>query len=134
MDEKIAAHISDLLKKDKHIVLAYIFGSFAKRDGGRHGDVDVAVMLEKEPRGLEKLKFVNTLSSKIEQELKLPVDIVILNHASVALQQQIVKHGRLLFERRRGLAHKFIVDTITAYLDYLNILNFFYKRTVRKGT
>lgn len=133
MDEKLVETISGVLKRDKNIVLAYIFGSSVKRIGGpKSRDIDIAVLLKKERHGLNKLEFINKISSNIEAKTRRAVDIVILNQAPVALRQQVVKYGRLLFEKQHGLAHRFIVDTITNYLDYLTILNFFHARAVKR--
>ncbi len=132
MKDKIINTITNILKKDKNIILAYIFGSFAKFKNSNFKDIDIAIMLRKESRGLEKLTLLNKISSKIENKIKYPIDIVILNQASIALKHQIIKNGKLLFEKKHRLAYKFIIETITKYLDYLDILNFFYKKTVIK--
>lgn len=133
MEEKLIGIVTGILKKDKNIALAYLFGSTVKGIGGpKSRDIDIAVLLKKERRGLDKLKFINKISSNIEAKTRQAVDIVILNQAPVALRQQVVKYGWLLFEKQHGLAHKFIVDTITNYLDYLTILNFFHARAVKR--
>lgn len=94
--------------------------------------MDIAILLKKPPSGLNKLAFINSVTSKIEKKMGRPADIVILNHASPALKQQVAKYGKLLFEKKHGLASKFILDTITAYFDYLEILRFFYARAIQK--
>lgn len=127
----MARHISAVLKGDKNILLAYLFGSAVK--GGPHPkDIDIAVMLKKTLHGMKKLEFINRTSSKIEKAANRPADVIILNGAAPALRQQVVKYGHLLLERKRGLARKMTVDTITAYLDYLDILNFFHAKTARR--
>jgi len=133
MDEKLVKTVCAILRRDKNIVLAYIFGSSVKHIGSvKSKDIDIAILLKKELRGLEKLEFINFISSKIEAKTRQAVDIVILNHAPVALKQQVVKYGQLLFEKQHGLAHNFIVDTITCYLDYLTILNFFHAKAIKR--
>lgn len=124
--------IADILKHEKNILLAYIFGSSAKSNSRSPNDIDIAIMLNNNVHGMKKLEFINALSDKLSSVVKRPIDIVILNSAAPALKQQVIKYGYLLFEKKGGLARKLIVDTITAYLDYLNILNFFYAKTIKR--
>lgn len=117
--------ITKILNSDRNIDLAYLFGSAAKGRKKPPKDIDIAVYLKKDIRGLDKLDYLTRLSSAIEKELKLPADVVILNSASPALGHQVLKYGQLILERKKGLASKFTVSTLTRYFDYLNILNFF---------
>ena len=80
---------------------------------------------------LDKLEFINKLSGELESIVNLPLDIVILNSASIALKQQVVKYGRLIFQQKKGLAQKFVLKVITEYFDYLQLLSFFRSRAVR---
>lgn len=132
MNEQAIKKVASLLKNDKDIVFAYLFGSSVKRPNAKAGDTDIAVMLKKDRRGLEKLEIINSISAKVSAITNNDVDVVILNGASAALRQQVIKYGRLLFEKKKGIVRTFIVDTITAYLDYLQILKFFHSRTVRE--
>lgn len=116
------------MKRYPRVDLVYLFGSSAKgRSPAR--DADIAVLLRPAPpRGLAELR----LRARLEEDMKAfadaPVDLVILNSAPVALRQQVLKYGRLLFERRAGAAKKFFMATVTEYFDYLQLLNFFAER------
>ncbi|MFH1830527.1 MAG: nucleotidyltransferase domain-containing protein [Pseudomonadota bacterium] len=132
MEKQTISNIAAILKKDKNITLAYVFGSAAKKPMPRYKDIDVAVLLNKELRGLKKLEFIDHISTSLKKKAGCPVDVVILNSAPPALRQQVLKYGILLFERAKGLSNKMMVDTITAYLDYLDILNFFHSKTIKK--
>jgi predicted nucleotidyltransferase len=132
MNEQTIRKLASVLKKDKGIVFAYLFGSSAKWPNAKAADTDIAVMLKKDCRGLKKLAAINSISAKVSAMTNNNVDVVILNGASAALRQQVVKYGRLLFEKKKGMVHAFIVDTITAYFDYLQILNFFHSKTVHR--
>lgn len=131
MKDLPADKIVSVLKKDKNIILAYIFGSTAKKEGYVGGDVDIAVLLKNDLHGMKKLAFLNKISPSLERKIGKTVDVVVLNQAPVALKQQVLKYGQLLFERKKGLAKNLVVQTITAHLDYLNILNFFNRRVVQ---
>jgi len=130
MDKIDLGKIEKILKKEKQILFAYYFGSVVKRNKNQN-DLDIAVMLKKEMHGLDKLEFINKLSGELESIVNLPLDIVILNSASIALKQQVVKYGRLIFQQKKGLAQKFVLKVITEYFDYLQLLSFFRSRAVR---
>ncbi len=131
MPDKIRKLLTQELKKDPQIVFAYLFGSFVKHTGP-HQDLDVALMLTHELHGLDKLKFINNITDQLEKKLKNKIDIVILNTAPVALKQQVVKYGFLLFTRKKKQHKDFLFQTMTEYFDYLQILNFFYAKSTSK--
>lgn len=120
--------LTALLEKDKRIDLVYLFGSMAKGNPEQSKDADIGLYLEKPITGLDKLSFITEMGSKLKPFFKKPVDIVILNNASSLLCHQVLKYGRLLFERKKGTATLFAVQTMTRYFDYLQILNFFTSR------
>lgn len=133
INDKMYAKIKTVLKKHSNIEFVYIFGSSTKRSFEMAKDFDIAVFLKNNIRGLAKLNLINLISLEIENIVKKTVDVVILNDASPALKQQVIKYGNLVYERKKGLSRDFIVHTITVYLDYLDLLNFFHKRLVEKG-
>jgi len=47
-----------------------------------------------------------------------PVDIVILNTAPPFLKRQVLKTGKILFDRNRKLRVRFTERAITEYLDF----------------
>ena len=51
MNKKIKKETINILKKDKNILFAYIFGSIAKKRG-KSSDLDIAIYLDKEVKGL----------------------------------------------------------------------------------
>jgi hypothetical protein len=51
------------------------------------------------------------------------VDIVILNTAPVFLKYQVIKTGKILFDRNRKLRVGFTEKTINEYLDFKPILD-----------
>jgi len=86
VDEKKKEKIVDTIReflKDK-IKLAYIFGSFLKRE--RIRDVDIAVY----PASFNE---VLNLGSKLELKLHMPVDILPLNALSPAFRLNVMLYG-----------------------------------------
>lgn len=127
------ALMGKVLKRGKNIQFGYLFGSAAKAKAARPRDVDIAVYLKNELHGIHKLDFVTKLSMEIEKEIKSPVDLVILNSASAALAHQVLKYGRLIFERKDGLSKTYTINTMTRFFDYLQILNFFLLHQKKMG-
>lgn len=97
----------------------YLFGSLGKGRETQESDVDVAVLVNDARKGrknYERLKreyydASPTFSSR-------PVDIVILNTAPPFLKHQILKTGKILFDRNRKLRVRFTTTAIMEYLDF----------------
>jgi predicted nucleotidyltransferase len=74
--ESVVDKLKSTLEKLPNLVIAVLFGSALRRRYVR--DVDVAVYFSSE----ESLREIIDLSSRLEEELKLPVDVVPLREAS----------------------------------------------------
>jgi predicted nucleotidyltransferase len=97
----------------------YVFGSSAKNRKTRESDIDIAVMIDES--GLKKINFERFRKIYYEASPGFsvrPVDIVILNAAPPFLKYQVLKTGRVLFDKRRKLRARFTERAITEYLDY----------------
>ena len=123
-----AKKFTSFIKRHRNIELLYLFGSQAKRPGKKGRDIDIAVLLHSVPKGIAELDVRTELESDLRTFLNGPVDLVILNRAPVALRQQVLKYGSLLFERRQGMHKDFFLRTVTEYFDYVQMLKFFTAR------
>jgi predicted nucleotidyltransferase len=98
------------------IAAAYLFGSVARGTQRPDSDVDVAVLYDQDPpRTLEGLGF--DLGWELEDSLGLPVQIVVLNFASVDLAIRVLRDGKLLVDRNRSRRIQFEVRTRNEYWD-----------------
>ena len=97
----------------------YLFGSSAKGKGTEESDIDIAVLID-EPRLKKKdiEKFRRKYYEASPRFSLRRVDIVILNSAPVFLKYQVIKTGKILFDRNRKLRVGFTEKTITEYLDF----------------
>ncbi len=106
----------------------YIFGSFAKSKKTGESDIDIAVIVDEsklKKRDFELLKKKYYAASPTFSMRS--VDIVILNTAPPFLKYQVLKTGRVLFERNRRLRVRFTTKAIIEYLDYKPIMDTYLK-------
>jgi len=104
------------------IVLVYLFGSLARGQETSLSDVDIAVLLEELPDDL--LGFTLNLIDELSVILGDRVDLVFLNEAPPLLRHQVIKHGRVIYQRSEEERVRFEVKSEREYLD----LRFLYHR------
>lgn len=109
------------------ISLGYEFGSRVKGNATPSSDHDVALLLEStaaQPLEL-KCRIIDAL-----QQQDPRADVTFLNDAGSVLKYQVVKHGRLIYEKKRGLGKKFQVQAWKEFFDFQPTLEFFYQRKI----
>ncbi len=134
--ERIAMLIP-IFAADEGIVLAFLFGSYARGAAGNLSDVDLALLLAP---SVPMAKYLNYRLQYIEQAMRAlrddRVDVVLLNTAPPLLKHEAIK-GRVLFERSPEARVKFVVDTQRKYLDlkYYYAIDYAYLRQrLKEGT
>jgi predicted nucleotidyltransferase len=95
--ESVVDRLKSSLERLPNLVIAVLFGSALRRRRVR--DVDVAVYFSSE----ESLREIVDLSSRLEEELKLPVDVVPLREATPKLRVKILLDGIRLVVRDSNL-------------------------------
>jgi predicted nucleotidyltransferase len=105
------------------VILAYLYGSQARRTANLLSDVDIAVLLEckiaPEVYFDIRLRITGDLMEILHSN---EVDVAILNQAQPALKYQVLLHGLALYERNRDEMIGFRVRTLNEYLDFKPIL------------
>jgi len=101
------------------VVLAYLFGSYAKGTARASSDVDIAVLL---PYDTPRSKFFDVrlaLTNELMDLLhKNEVDVVVLNEATPLLAHEIVKDGKALYEDLAvNPLPEFLVSVAKRYAD-----------------
>ncbi len=91
---EVCNRLHALLEGRDDVWLALLFGSRARGTATARSDVDVAVWAP----GLDLLELGRQLSDALELE----VDVVALPAADIPLLAQIIEHGMLVHEGRRG--------------------------------
>ena len=69
--------ICEVLRKERQVLFAYLFGSFARNEFRKDSDIDIAVYV-KDYKKLP-LNFEQKLSLKIEKRIGREVDIIVIN-------------------------------------------------------
>ena len=111
--------IKNFISKQKYIQLSYLFGSSATGKTGPLSDIDIALYLN--PNLSRKQFFMKELLlrselGKILKTNKL-IDVVIMNETPVSLNFEIIKHGKIIFERNRDLRINIETEIMSRYLD-----------------
>lgn len=111
--ERVGAHL-----RDAEIQAAYLFGSRSTGGARDSSDVDIAVLVGR-PFGLLDEQ---RLAARAQSTLHLPVDIVVLDRASLELRGRVVQEGELIYSGDHAARVTFEVRTRSQYLDFLPTL------------
>jgi hypothetical protein len=109
--KEVIGVIKRLLGRRDEIVFAYLHGSFLT---GSFRDVDVALYLRERGDVFCELQF----EAELEEAVRLPVDVRILNSAPLSFRFAVVKNGVLLFSRDEAVRSDFEASTIAEYHDF----------------
>lgn len=124
--------LKKFFQKQKSVIACYIFGS-TLRPSKFKGDLDIAILVKE-----ENLKNgITSVHNKIWLELssflkRKDIDLVILNVAPLLLKYEVVKNGKLIFERDIESRINFEVKTQLYYFDFLPIRRMFWKELVKR--
>lgn len=138
--ERLEAVITPIIMTDSDAVFAYIFGSQVKGTNHARSDVDVAVYytnIDENARGDQlAVEKQITLALHLEQALKQPVDVVVLNRASIDLRQNVLIHGKLIFSKNEETLTRFKLKHLRQYQDFIMmepIFRQYRKRRIEEG-
>ena len=105
--------LTEILGKQKDIVLAFLFGSYQKGEITSFSDLDIAIFFT----AMRDFYGLNALKQEISEMSGLEVDIVVLNNASPVIKMQVLKNGALLVNRDRKAYNDFFIHTVNEYDD-----------------
>lgn len=99
---KIKEVVTEILKKDRNIKFAYIFGSFVKE--GKYGDIDIGIYISSTAGNI--FEVTSDLKEKISRKLKEDgfnmkaddIDIAILNLVSLRFLGRVFEKGLLIVD------------------------------------
>ena len=117
IDEKVLESLKTYFEGRDDIAFAFLFGSAARGRVRREGDVDIAVYFKTE-REVEweafnrTYKGENRIALDLERLLKKEVDLVVLNRARAVIADEIIRKGKRLIIKDRGI-----------FLDFLCIVS-----------
>ncbi len=122
----------EYLAAQPDVVAAYIFGSVAEGRAHPRSDVDIAVLLTADLDAEARFDRRLRLGWEVESIIGHPTDLVVLNDAPPLLQHQVLKHGRLIFERDRAARVEFEVRAGKIYADLKPMYDFFRRALFRE--
>lgn len=130
--ELLKSSFNKELAKDNFVIVAYLFGSFAKGNAGKLSDVDVAVLIDYNIPQDDYFHIQIKLINKLEKMIKCNTDVVILNSATPELIHQVIKYGKVIYQRSFNEKIAFEGKSISMYLDIKPFLDFHQKRIIKK--
>jgi len=95
ISEALCKRIVDFTSRYVDIVAIYIFGSVATAKNRSGSDIDVAIMVRGQVKGMGRVQLETSLSNFLGKD----VDLIIFGEATPLLQHQILKYGCLIYER-----------------------------------
>lgn len=100
------------------VLSVYLFGSTATGIQGANSDVDIAVYLNETISSDTAIELRFQLIDLFEEYFDRPVDVVLLNSASLKMVHQILKNGVLLYARDPAKLRAFALRKRKAYFDF----------------
>ena len=107
------------------IVFAYLHGSFLNNS---FRDVDIAIYVQGKLTKKEALKQELTLERELEERIKLPFDVRILNYSPLSFRYNVFKDGKLILSKNDTVRSDFESLSLREYFDF----NFYRKRYMRE--
>lgn len=126
------AGLANYLATQTDVVAAYIFGSLAGERATPRSDVDIAILFADASDPLAVGGHQLQLMGELERFTDREVDVVILNTAPSILQHQVLRHGRLLYERDRQARVEFEVRAGKIYADLKPMYDFHTRDLLQK--
>ncbi|MGI9952907.1 nucleotidyltransferase domain-containing protein [Moorellaceae bacterium AZ2] len=102
------------LSPRKEIVFAYLHGSFLLPVPC--GNVDIAVYVEESALKARVWEYEADLSAALEPLVGMPVDVLVLNRAPVALRYHATR-GEVLVSKNELARYTFLEETWREYFD-----------------
>ena len=107
---------------------AYVFGSYIHNDD--FNDIDVALLISKEPNPYASFKFEMKVARELEQRInpRFEFDVKILNHSPIGFQYEVLKNGEAVFLRDRTENIEYEFEVISNYLDFQTTAGYLNKK------
>jgi hypothetical protein len=108
------AKLKELLEPREEIIFAYLHGSFV--EGLPFNDIDLAVYVD-QSKVPDTFDYEMDLSVKLTMALHFPVDVRVLNDASLGFQHSVLQ-GEAILVRDEEVLTDFIERVAREYMDY----------------
>ena len=115
--------LKEYFKKREDVLMALVFGSFAKGYQVKESDLDIAVYFKSKPENFEKEDEIWSDTNKIIKDKE--VHIVCLNEAPASLISEVLKTGIPLVIRDKRLYWEVFLRTSSDTEDFLKFMEDF---------
>lgn len=123
--------LREILAKEKSVVFAYVHGFFI--EGSAFNDINVAAFVDDSRLVNETQLFQYQLNLGAKADLAVegfPVDLRLLNFASLSFRFQVVHNGSLLYCCDDEFRIDFECRTRKLFFDFIPHIKFYYRRAV----
>ena len=132
--DRLLRAIASTAESLPEIQAAFLFGSRVSGMARADSDVDVAVLIDAGSAHVDAHSQLRRLIAALADHIAADrLDVVILNDAPPALAFQVLKSGKLAFERDRTALHRFRVSTYARHSDFEPTERFFREVTRRRA-
>ena len=114
---KLNTQQKNFLKKSG-VVLAYVYGSYARGKTNKLSDIDIAVLLDDKIKS-QKYSAINIKLNNffIDFFKRDDVFVVILNNATPVLKYEVIQDGKLFYALNKTVETDFIIQATHEYED-----------------
>jgi predicted nucleotidyltransferase len=118
-----------------HVLVVYVFGSFARDQERAKSDIDLAFLVDQARYRMDAFEAtapVHMIAGKLGMQLDRVVDVTILNSASLEMAYEIVTTGHLLLESDVELRLQYEIKIKGMYFDFQPFLSELRSRKLAK--
>ena len=112
--DEIVKSISTLLALHQEIYTVYLHGSFMIDKS--FADIDLALLLDHTPANLIEYEF--EIEIKLERNVNFPIDVRVLNNAPVSFVQNVIRHGKVVLDKKPNTRSDFESYSLRKYFDF----------------
>ena len=107
----------ELLRREKRVKLAYLFGSAVSGEMGKLSDIDIGIYLDESLSSDKRFKLQLELMGELAYALKTDrVDLIVMNDAPLLLNYNIIRYGKPI-KSERQIKVRFEAKILSRYLD-----------------
>ncbi len=109
----IIEKLKKVLLEEEKVLLAIVYGGFSRRDFFR--DIDIAVYtggLVEDP-----LRFETALGLKLSQQVRIPVDVRVVDEAPAWFKLKVSREGTVVYERMPGARSQLLKEAVGEHQD-----------------
>jgi len=115
------------------VVAAYLFGSYRRGEESALSDIDIAMLFDAGAALDAIRKWESTIFFELVQILRTDeIDLVVMNHAPLSLQFEIIFSGELLCNNANDIRTDYEVRTCSMYWDFKRLEDEYNRFSLRR--